>query len=76
MFLGVNTPPCQHEYFTNGICDSCGFECNDHNYDKHGQCKVCGFECEHFDHDGHCCLECGLECHEFLNFDDYGNEDR
>jgi hypothetical protein len=76
MLLGVNLEPCPHNNFTNQICDDCGFECTDHNYDKRGQCKVCGFECEHYDYDGHSCLDCGLECHEFLDFDSYGEEDR
>ena len=73
----VNRTECQHEHFDkNNQCDNCGYECTEHDYGKNGECRVCGHECEHLDHDGHSCLECGLECHEFIDFESAYEGDR
>ena len=55
----IESTPCPHALFVNGVCADCGFVC-EHDW-REGVCTVCGEACRHEMHDEESlvCLRCG-----------------
>ncbi len=58
---GQITFVCEHENYTDGVCDKCGADCTHESYTD-GTCDGCGTVCTHESYTDGTCDECGTVC--------------